>query len=777
MSDSFHFEITNYRESALEKAAIGKKIKTIVWIESQLKVMLSTYWGLYRAEDEQGKQLLLEGKTPYILKEGFTYQVEGKVKLAKGEKRLEVQSVKLVRPVTSRGMIGWLQQQDGLFRNAEMLYDLYGDSIWEVMRHSPEELGAHLNEYRKEMGDSWQENQKITEYTDKIIDKLVYFGLTTKQAHQFWGHYGLRAIEELKSRPYEVLQQTLQLSFSKIDAISKKIGYPSDGGDRLQAALYSVLIDMENDGHCYLPISVWMDSTQKLLKSKITIDTLLLHAEALRLEEKWIKEADRAYLPALYEAEWGIAKEVRRLANYKELMLIDPHPILDVILHENNYQLEQRQKEAVLTIANTRGGIYILNGNAGSGKTFTLKLILQTMEEQYRKENRQLIVEIFAPTGKASQVVAKATGYESQTLHRGLGYNPDSGFRFRMGNPLGADVVVVDETSMMDVFLTFHLLMALRTGTKLILLGDTKQLPSVGPGNVLHDFINCGIISVTTLNVVKRQSEHSGIIKNAQRIIDRTMITTEKTLKDAYVARKATANDAIPFIINNIHQLLTIKKMKLEDIQILAPQRSGPLGTQSLNYIIQQEFNAFSKTTIGIAPKQVEYYNVHSKLIEKAELCFYKGDKVIHLRNRYDMAWYKRIGQDMWERQYNMDTITNGETGIIVDILNGGVYDGFRQRIIVKYENFYVFYDDQFQDLEHAYALTIHKSQGSQWKAVIIPVIKEHNRMWDNALLYTGYTRAQKYVLVLGDEESIRRAIASFASRERFTYLTERLKA
>lgn len=482
----------------------------------------------------------------------------------------------------------------------------------------------------------------------------------------------------------------------------------------------------------------------------------------------------KVYLINLYYDELSVTYNILRLSNEEKFNnLFKLEEELDYYLKNNKISLEDKQREAVLNFANTKGGFYVLNGSAGCGKTFTLKIILDMLRLQFQKSYVKFKVLAFAPTGKASKVAAKATQLPCCTVHRGLGYNPTEGFTFNKTNPLDANVVLIDESSMLDITLTKYLLEAIKNGTKVIFIGDIKQLPSVGPGNVLKDIIESGEVKTTTLNVVKRQDLLSDILRNANNIINKLMLVNYNNTKDAFVMFKENPYDVQDYIIRSIKRIQKIKNFDLEDIQVLCPQKNSLIGTIIMNYIIQQEFNPDNNEVVALNKK----FELKTRT-EHKEVCLYykKNDKVIHIKNNYDMEWYVKDNFGKYIKDDEFTGITNGETGVIEDIvkekdINGDLFT----RIIVKYDNKYVFYDDVFDELEHAYALTIHKSQGSQWKAVVIPIMNLNFIMLDNNLLYTAYTRAEEFNVVIGQKSAISYAIKNSKIITRYTSLKDRL--
>lgn len=492
------------------------------------------------------------------------------------------------------------------------------------------------------------------------------------------------------------------------------------------------------------------------------------------------KEDIKVYLKKIYLDELAVAERVVELSKKSESFTRrQVEEVLEAILSEKGIALEEKQREACILFNLGIGGFSLLIGSAGTGKTFTLGLIIEIKKRLFKKYlNRTLEVNLYAPTGKASKVASTATKMKCSTIHRGLGFIPGAGFEFNINNPISADMIVVDESSMLDVSLARDLLEAIESGTQVLFMGDTKQLLSVGSGNVLKDIIESNVADVIVLNVVKRQGLLSGIIRIANKIINGEMISSCEDTKDAFVIKRETIEGCQKGIIKSIERILTFDSFDHDEIQVLVPQRKGAVGTYMLNYLLQERFNSGNEDT------KVFYTDFdivdNSGRTENKKLFFKKSDKVIHIRNNYDIELYTDNGVGGYSNILNSDGtpktgITNGETGRIVDIYTKLNSDGTKsENIVVKYDEYYVIYNT-FDDLELAWALTIHKSQGSAWKAVVMPVMSQYWNMLDNSLIYTGWTRARDFAVVVGQPRAIEYAIKTKKATERNTGLSEKI--
>lgn len=795
-------------------------------------------FGIYICEDENENQFSVKGSFVSEMVIGQTYQLEGFVNTYKSEKQLNVNKVRNVKPVNKKGIIAYLQTLKGLKSKAELIYDVFGEKSIEVLMEDPMQVAKQISGIGQKSVMNWKEQLDKMKDSQATISSLLGYGLSMPQAKKLYDAFKDDIVAKIEANPYFLALEVRGYGFEKCDRIARNIGHDPKSKFRLQEGLVHVLQEASSEGHCFLPLSELLEKARQLLSVKLTApemnklvsenrnkatfeyalgevrvtidynelrgtldrfnreknprkkdqlryvlvsikeDEISEQLQEVSIQRRVVYDNGNIYLSYLYADEQKVAIRVKALAEgtlFPKSIALEEE--LDTYLVDNKISLEEMQRKAVMTFSEKRGGFYVLNGSAGCGKTFTLKIILKILEKQYRNNGKKFKVMVFAPTGKASKVATKTTGIECVTVHRGLGYNPQNGFTFNEEEPLESDVIVIDESSMLDITLTKHLLNAIAKGTKVIFMGDTKQLPSVGAGNVLKDLIESGVVNIVTLNVVKRQGKESGIIRNANKIINGEVISTCEDTKDAYVLHRQTPEGAQKAILQSITNILKFDGYTFEDIQVLCPQRTGLIGTYMLNYLIQQEFNA-ETSGMKILNKKFQATLEPGKKAEMLELHFKKGDKVIHIKNNYDMEWYDKGNFADYIMDEKMIGITNGECGVIEDIIAFKDKNGDNvNRIIVRYEGKYVFYDDGFDELDHAYALTIHKSQGSQWKAVILPIMKQNFMMLDNNLFYTGYTRAESFNVVIGQPDAIAYAIKTHKSRERYTDLSVKIQS
>lgn len=779
---------------------------------------------------------LLENKVETVIKGHFSlplhlqqiYDVEGKVVLRGFDKQIDVSSYRAIEPKGEDKVITYLMQLKGLKKRAESIYEVFGDDSISVLKKDPESIVKSVKGIGIKKAKGWQSELLEMESEEADILYLLNLGLSSKQATQLRDNFGKNIRKMIGENPYILLsvKGSSNYSFLKCDELAKKMDFEFGHPMRMNEGLIHCLKEAGRAGHTFqtkeelfksmqetLGVSLTINQMRKVLhegKSKVKIHSRVFNIDLDELAEK-VKKIDslkrisakekyryplfvietkhfeqaldelltqgditinmnRVALTYYDAAEEQISEDVARLAKTEKFTEAFPlKKELAKYLKEHDIKLEEKQEEAVHEFSKEAGGFFVLNGSAGCGKTFTLKIIIDMLKKVFEANHKRFDLTVLAPTGRASKVATKSTGYEAKTIHRGLEYNPETGFQKNSKEPLSATVLVVDEASMIDVQLAQSLFKATANGTKVILMGDIKQLPSVGAGNVLLDLINSPMVKVITLDVVKRQGELSGAIKNANHIINGEMMQTYDDTKDSYIIHEDDDAMIQRKTVASIKRLLTFPDYTLEDIQVLVPQKRGSIGVYELNALIQATFNPIAETDDKIR-------NVAA---DKIQLYFHKGDKVIHTKNNYDKVWYTKTKNDY--KKQETTGITNGETGVIEEIRVSTYFEDGKvknvKQIVVKYEEGYVFYEEgkEVTEIDHAYCLSIHKSQGSQWKAVIIPISSQHSFFLDRNLLYTAWTRLELFGTVIGPKKTLAIAIKKEKSIKRNTQLQEYL--
>lgn len=790
-------------DNGLEKYEVNDEVSTEgICGEFIFSAEESDYSVVY-FEDNDEDVFKMQGNLK-TMETGQYYKIEGKVIRYRGEKQLRVKSFLIAKPKNKKGIIAYLQTLPGLKSKADLIYDAFGDDCLDIVTEKPEEV-AKLKGIGLKTAERWAyELKKILSKRETTL-KLLEYGLTHKQALKLIETYSTAIVKKINANPYFLIDDVKGFGFLTCDKLALNIGISPDDEFRVQAGIVYVLQQAAMEGNVYLPYTDVVAAVKKLLTLRLSMDemyeylrnqtrTIHKYGQMFNLDldtmqinyyndEKYVLyepeisndkimlfnknvvfNNNRFYLKNLYYSEINLATKLLDIDRNKRKIFTEEQitPVLDIICRQSNIVLEERQKKAVIQFNMYDSGVFVLNGSAGTGKTFVLNMILKVREALgyvYGNLPKLKIMPV-APTGKATKVMQKSIHLDCKTIHRALCYIPEHGFTKSQFNLFEENFFVVDESSMLDVEIAEAFLSAIPNNSKIIFMGDTKQLASVGPGNVLKDIIASNRFISVTLNVIKRQGLLSGIVKNANHIINKEMIESEPNTNDFFVMNVSDENKVKETVVESIRRLLK-KNYEFDNIQVLIPQRTGALGVNAFNYLLQQEFNPIIgnetkalKTTFSIKGNPFDLY-------------FHKGDKVIHMKNDYGMKNYEKIAGRYLEIKESSG-ITNGECGVVEEIIQ----NGSMTTTVVRYENFYCQYED-VSDLELAYATTIHKSQGSQWSAVIVLALNQHHYMLSNNILYTGITRARDFCCVIGSDSSIGKAINTNKDDGRYTSLSE----
>ena len=590
----------------------------------------------------------------------------------------------------------------------------------------------------------------------KAMIYLQDYGISATLAAKIYNYYGLNLYKVLDENPYRLADDIQGVGFKTADEIALRIGIHSDSDYRIRSGIFYTLQQAVGEGHVYLYSDVLLRRASYLLE--VEISDMEQYLMDLSMERKIVlKTVDngvRVYASHYYYQELNIARMLHDLDLYQEVpdLLIEKR--LSDICKKTGMELDEKQifaiKEAV------RHGVMVLTGGPGTGKTTTIN----TMIQYFQEEGMDLL--LAAPTGRAAKRMTEATGYEAQTIHRLLEVNGNpeedkkSMFVRCEENPLETDVIIIDEMSMVDMALMDALLRAVVPGTRLILVGDCNQLPSVGPGSVLRDMIDSDCFSVVMLTKIFRQAQESDIIVNAHKIHRGEMVSLDNNSKDFFFLKRYDANVIISICLQLIKQKLPkYVDAKPYDIQVLTPTRKGMLGVERLNSILQEYLNPPE-------PKKAQK--------EYGDKIFRVGDKVMQIKNNYQLEW--EISTKYGMTIDKGTGVFNGDMGVITEI------NTYTEKITVEYdEKRKVEYSyDLLDELEHAYAITIHKSQGSEYPAVVIPLLGGPRQLLHRNLLYTAITRARKCVTLVGSEATFDEMVQNTNELSRNTSLDERIR-
>ena len=649
---------------------------------------------------------------------------------------------------------------------ANRIVDKFGEDTLRIVEEEPERLAEIRGITIRKAMDICEQVEEKKDMRDVMIF-LQGYGISPTLSNKIYTMYGQKVYDIIKTNPYKLADDLSGIGFKTADEIARRAGVEVNASIRIKSGMCYALSDASLSGHTYLPKEKLVEKTINLLGLRdqylnadgtYNMDLLDNCFTELVLEKKLIlkniEEKDAVFLSTYYYTELNIARMLL------ELNISTPEDDyimgvkLDTIEKLSGVELDDLQRKAVIETQNN--GITIITGGPGTGKTTTINAIIQMFEAD------GLEVSLAAPTGRAAKRMNEATGHEAKTIHRLLeisgGASEETGrdeidakFGRNEQNPLETDVIIVDEMSMVDTFLVHALLKAVTIGTRVVFVGDINQLASVGPGNVLRDIIESEQFSVVRLTKVFRQAGESGIVTNAHKINKGEQVALDNSMGDfLYIEREnaqMALNATIGLMMSKLPQYVEAKPM---DIQVLTPMRGGILGVNSLNEQLQKYINPQDE---------------NKREREIAGVIFREGDKVMQIKNNYQLEWEQRSEGG---RIYDSGTgIFNGDMGIITTINNTT-----NTMEVVFDDDRYVIYDSkQAEELELAYAITIHKSQGSEYPAVIMPLVSGVSMLMTRNLLYTGVTRAKKCVCIVGRKETFSAMIANEDQHRRYSGL------
>lgn len=635
----------------------------------------------------------------------------------------------------------------------------FGDDTFRIIEEEPERLA-------EVKGISERKAQEIAiqmEEKKDLRDAMVYlqqFGISNALAVKIYDTYGTELYGIMKENPYRLAEDINGVGFRIADDIAAKIGIHTDSDYRIRSGLLYTLLQAVGEGHCYLPMNILLERAHMLLRVKQ--EDIRPQVDNLMMDKKLVIKGESVFAASYYYAELNCARmldelnvpmlEAEALSSQEE----SARRKLERLAESLKMELDKLQLEAAMECI--RNGLFLLCGGPGTGKTTAINLIIRYFEAE------GMDIYLAAPTGRAAKRMTEATGFEAKTIHRLLELNSTLSdedtkrvnFERNEENPLEADVVIIDEMSMVDIQLFQSLLKAIVPGTRLILVGDVDQLPSVGPGQVLRDLMNSSAFPMVSLQKIFRQEEESDIVVNAHRINRGEQIALNNKSKDFFLLERNDVNVIYKHMIQLIREKLPpYVNATPYDIQVLTPMRKGPLGCETLNGILQRYLNP---------PDTGKKEHVSGDVIYR------EGDKVMQVKNNYQLEW------EIVSR-YGIPTdkgmgIFNGDMGRIVEI------NEISATLVVEYDELRrVTYPFALLDeLDLSYAITIHKAQGSEYPAVIMPLLDGPKMLFNRNLLYTGITRARNCVTILGSSDTVRGMIDNVSENRRFTALEQRIR-
>lgn len=632
---------------------------------------------------------------------------------------------------------------------AKKIVDAFGEDSFNILLNYPEKL-SEIKGITKTRAISFSQEFQRLQSVSGIVMFLQQFGISAKLATAVHKVLGADAVDKIRQNPYILADNVDGITFKTSDNIAHILGLPKNSIERIKSFIkYTLMIGAYQSGHTYLPKDLLLETVSNRLEvSEEEAENALT---ALLMENDVFLDENGCYLMTLLTAELYVARRLCSLADadQKYTMAIDKaQQMIDEISREDGVILDECQRLAALS--SVTDGCVVITGGPGTGKTTTLNTIIKLMQKMNLK------IALAAPTGRAAKRISEVTGLEAKTIHRLLGVvRNDSelyiSFSKNEENPLSADVIIVDEVSMLDINLMSSLLKAVKPGAKVILVGDADQLPSVGPGNVLRDIINSKTVNVIKLEHIFRQAQESLIVVNAHRINNGEMPIFKSDNPNFFFMKRGDpqiVNATIADLYKN-RLPATYGINPINSIQVLSPSRKGVAGVNSLNEILQQEINP---------PDYMKAQTNYGKTV------FRVGDKVMQTKNNYDIEWVRDNGEEG-------TGIFNGDIGIIqkissIDKVLEIVFDDDK-RVLYNFSD--------LEELELAYAITVHKSQGNEFDYVIISVSNFNSMLMFKNLLYTAVTRAKRMVILVGSESSVVKMINNNAKSNRYSGLCQRM--
>ena len=677
-------------------------------------------------------------------------------------RQFKIQTYETVAPTDRAGMERYLGS--GAIRGvgealAARIVKKFGDDTFRIIEEEPERLA-------EVKGISERKAQEIAvqmEEKKDLREALVYlqqYGISNTLAVKIYNTYGMEMYSVMRENPYRLAEDVSGVGFRIADEIAGRIGIHTDSDYRIRSGILYTLLQAVGEGHCFLPLELLLRRASELLG--VSEENIRPQVDNLIMDRKLVAKGDAVFAASYYYAELNCANMLRNLNI--PMLEAENLPAQDMAIRKRlermaeNLSMELDELQLKAVEESIKNGLFILSGGPGTGKTTTINMIIRYFESE------GMDIFLAAPTGRAAKRMTEATGFEAKTIHRLLELNSAlsdddtrrASFERNQENPLEADVVIIDEMSMVDIQLFQALLKAILPGTRLILVGDVDQLPSVGPGQVLRDLMNSEAFPMVTLEKIFRQAGESDIVVNAHRINKGEQIALDNKSRDFFLLERNDVNVIYKHMIQLIREMLP-KYVNATpfDIQVLTPMRKGSLGCETLNGILQRYLNPADP---------------HKKEHSYGNTVFREGDKVMQIKNNYQLEW-EIVGR------YNIPIdkgmgVFNGDMGRVLEI------NETMSTLLVEFDDGrrvnYPF--SGLEELELSYAITIHKSQGSEYPAVILPLLGGPRMLFNRNLLYTGITRARNCVTILGSSETVRNMIDNVSENRRYTALESRIR-
>ncbi|MEN8906175.1 MAG: ATP-dependent RecD-like DNA helicase [Clostridiales bacterium] len=669
--------------------------------------------------------------------------------------QISIKSFERIKPKTREGLKEYLTS--GIFTGigkttANRIINKFGDDTFNILQNDPQKLslvkGISVDK-ALEIKDIINSQKELTD----IISTLQNYKIDQASAFKLYNRFGSKTLTLIRSNPYILVDESYGISFKNADKIAIELGVSQGSEERIKSGIIYILNDYAERGNTYIYLNYLKKKAIELLEIDVEIiENIIINLnfkEEIYIEK--IDDEERVYIYKLYFDELYVSKKLFDLEEVK--FETDTNELENIISNfEKERDIELSSEQSTAVVEAVLNGVMVITGGPGTGKTTIVRFIIDILEEN------GLNIILTAPTGRASKKLTESSGREAKTIHRLLEANINENDKRRFflkgeKDPIETDVIIVDEVSMVDIRLMCSLLKAVKIGTKVIFVGDIDQLPSVGPGNVLKDIINSSLIKTIKLKKVFRQAKESMIIVNAHRINKGEFPHLNVEGKDFFFIEKSNSKNITETVSDLCHRRLPNKYKydPFKDIQVLSPMRKGETGIINLNIKLQDRMNPDD----GIK-ESLKVWDSYFRI----------GDRVMQIKNNYNVKWYKK------------DNITetgsgvfNGDTGIIESI------DKRYKKVLVLFDDLrYVEYDyTNFEEIEKSYAITIHKSQGSEYPVIIIPLYSGPNILMTRNLLYTAITRAKDLVVIVGKKTVLESMIKNEIEIKRFSSLREKI--
>lgn len=705
-----------------------------------------------RLRDENGEMVTVVGCFPYVAP-GESMIISGKwVNHNTHGKQFKAEFAQRLLPTSASAIFAFLAggSVKGIGpATARLIVDRFGDQSLDVLESEPDKL-ASIKGISRSKAQQMSKSFRAQASVRRIMELVCAHGLRPILAMRMYKFYGESAIELLRENPYILASNHVGGSFAEADSFALELGIESTNRNRINAAVIFELRHNLNNGHCFIPREKLAAVTCALINVELeeaqqSVDELI---ESGQLICETVSNTEACYLPELYEAETDAAERIAAMCRRRFDETVELDSLFRRLESQQGIKYVPLQKETLRLALDNQ--LLVITGGPGTGKTTTIRAILAMFDRL------GINTYLTAPTGRAAKRMSELTGQDAQTVHRLLGAKfADDGERVIFtkdeDDRLECDALILDECSMVDICLFDSLLRAIKPDCRLIMVGDADQLPSVGPGNVFSSVIRSEVVPTVRLTEIFRQNEGSRIVRNAHMINKGEYPDFSENTGDFFRLKRLQAANSVETISELCVRRLP-EKMKIasRDIQVLSPTRKGELGTVNLNKQLQQVLNPADKS------KKEKYFG---------DVVFREGDRVMQIKNNYDILWSDHTTGEHGSGIYN------GDIGTLVSI------DMEAETVTVEFEGKYAVYGfDSLLELEHAWAMTVHKSQGSEYKAVILALSAGSQMLLTRGVLYTAVTRAKELLILVGDDQTACQMIDNFRQSRRYTALRIRLR-